>query len=164
MKDEVNAVKRLLHPSSFRLHPCSRRPPSRSGYCLPGFEGFDGERVEATTDGVDVDEGERARVRAVCEKDEDALARRVNPATRSREAEVAETVGREQRACGRVGRGGELPGEGARLIQPFGHVRSEERAGRGREKRSASREELFGESKRLARGREESGVACCAAE
>ena len=57
-----------------------------------------------------------------------------------------------------------MPGEGARLVKPFGHVRSEERAGRGREKRSASREELFGESKRLARGREESGVTCCAAE
>src|SRR5207248_336452 len=86
----------------------SRAADSLQHFRLASLKGFDGERVEASADGVDVDEGEGASVRAVCEKDEDALARRVNPATRSREAEVAETVGREQRACGRVGRGGEL--------------------------------------------------------
>src|SRR2546421_11818175 len=97
------------------------------------LKSLDGERVEATADGVDVDERKRARVGAVREKDEDALARRVNPAARSREAEVAERFGREQRAGGGVGRGGELPCEGARLVQTLGPVSAGEGAGRGGE-------------------------------
>src|ERR1044071_3014267 len=60
---------------------------------------FDGEGVKAPPDAVDVDEGQRARVRSVGEEDKDAHGRRVDPAACPREAEVAEGFRRESRAC-----------------------------------------------------------------
>ncbi len=95
------------------------------------FERACGECVKCAADAVDVDEWESARVRAVGEQDEDALARGVDPATSAGEAEMAEAVRRERIAGSRVGRGGQLPRERARLVKSLSHVRAEKLAGFG---------------------------------
>src|SRR5215213_6641649 len=102
---------------------------------------------------VDVDEGERARVRAVGQENEGALALRVIPATRAREAQVAEAVRRKARARGRVGHRCELPADGARLLHPLRHVRAKEDAGLRLEQLCEPCEKLCAETCRLGGGR-----------
>ena len=59
------------------------------------FQGFDCEGVELAADGVDVGEGERVGVGAVCQEDEDALVLGIDPERGAREAVVTEAVGRQ---------------------------------------------------------------------
>src|SRR5215207_3145387 len=79
--------KRSASPNDTRRPACCSR-------AMP-LQRFDGEGVKAPADAVDVDEGERARVRAVGEQNEDAFVRRVEPAARAGEAEVSEGFRRE---------------------------------------------------------------------
>src|SRR5688500_17637565 len=116
-----------IQPSLTQKRSASEKRTCRAALSfLMLLQSLDREGVEASPDAVDVDEGERARVRAVGQEEKDALGVRVNPAARAGEAEVAEGFGREPRAGRRLGRRGELPRERARLVQALGHVRPEE--------------------------------------
>src|SRR5579883_2810009 len=112
---------------------------------------FGGERVEAAARGVDVDEWKSVRVSSIREQNVNPLASRVNPATRARESEMTESVGGQRAARRRIGRRGELPSDGARLVKIRRHVRLKKSARLKAQKLRARRDELFGEPHGLAR-------------
>src|SRR5688500_8644692 len=107
-----------IQPSLTQKRNASEKATRRAGRAssIMLLQSLDGERVEAAADAVDVDEGERARVRAVGQEDKDAPGLGVNPAARACEAEVAEGIGREARPRGGLGRRRELPSVRARLV------------------------------------------------
>ncbi len=78
---------------------------------VDSVKGGRGQRVKASPHAVDVNEGERVSVSAIGQKHEDPLAGGIDPATGPRKTEMAETVGGERRAGGRILRRRQLPTE-----------------------------------------------------
>ena len=80
------------------------------------LKGRDGQPVKLAAHAVDVDEGERARVRAIGEQDKGALAPGINPAACARKTSVAEAVWRQRSPGSRAFGRGQLPCERARFL------------------------------------------------
>lgn len=59
------------------------------------IQSFGGETVKLSAHRIDVGEGQRVGVSAVCQEDEYALVLRVDPERRSGESVVAEAIGRQ---------------------------------------------------------------------
>src|ERR1051325_7432796 len=114
--------------------------------------------MKSAAHAVDIDEGARAGVRAVGEKDKCTLMSGVYPAACARKACVAEAIGRERRPGGRAVGGGQFPGDRTRLFHAFGHVRAKERTRFGPEQSSAAGNKLFGQPCGLRRGGKGPGV------
>ena len=83
------------------------------------------ERMKLASNGVDVREWKLTRVRAIRQQDKNALTFGVDPAARAGETSMAERIGRETCAGGRIFRGGELPRKRTRLVQAFGQSSGE---------------------------------------
>ena len=67
---------------------------------LRGIQCADGKRVELAAEGIDVSEGQRTSVSAICQQNEDSFLMRIYPAAGARKAGVAVTVRWQSRARG----------------------------------------------------------------
>ena len=73
--------------------------------------------MKLAPNGIDVREGKGMIVCTVGQQNENALARRIDPATGARESGVPKRIGRQTRAGRRIFRGGELPTKRARFVE-----------------------------------------------
>src|SRR5215213_6253578 len=120
--------------------------------------------MKSAPDGIDIDERQFMRVRAIGQKYKDAFRFGLNPKRSAGKTEMPEAVFCQRLRSGRIRSFRQLKRNRTRLIQTGREIRAKKFAGFGFEKRRLIRQKLLSDFESFFSGREKSGVSRDAAQ